>query len=237
MKTVAYLIVVLLVVGALFVNNASALSYSRGIMGQDISWPNCNTLKFKAASFGIIGVNNGLGFTSNPCIGEEAVLYRQNLSLYLNTGFPGMPYDLKYQSWPFNCAVTDTNCMAYNYGYNAGRYAVDYALSRGVVSNSWWLDVETVNSWSADTDYNRESLMGEVEAIHQSVDPALIGYYTYPTEWVTLTGGWQNGYPNWVATDSNYKSVAIKQCNGFSFNGGPTRLTQYVGNLDFDLAC
>src|ERR1035438_4656375 len=94
------------------VNSASALSYEQGSVGQDISWPNCNSLGFSQSNFGIVGVNGGLSFLPNPRIGKESTLYRQNLSLYINTGFPGAPYDLKYQSWPLNCVITDTNCLA-----------------------------------------------------------------------------------------------------------------------------
>lgn len=214
-----------------------ALSYPSNVVGQDISWPNCDNLKFKPSSFGIVGVNGGLDFHINPCMAEEAVLYRQNLSLYLNTGFPGAPYDLKYQNWPLKCSLTNINCLAYNYGYNAGEYSLYYAITNGIVSNNWWLDVETDNSWSVSTSYNVSSLMGEADAIKQSVNPSLIGYYTYPTDWKIITGGWQNGSPNWVATNSNYESIAKQQCSGYEFNGGATKLTQYIGSLDLDLAC
>lgn len=221
----------------LSISSVNGLAYPNNVVGQDISWPNCNHLKFDPTAFGIVGVNGGLDFHPNPCLGGEAALYKNNLSLYLNTGFPGEPYDLKYQFWPLNCSLNDVSCMAYNYGYNAGKYASNYALSRGIVSNNWWLDVEVVNSWLTNTSYNRSSLIGEVDAINQSVKPDFIGFYTYPSEWVTITGKWQNKLPNWVATDSNYKKVAENQCDGYGFNGGKTLLTQYVGKLDLDLAC
>jgi hypothetical protein len=220
-----------------FLGNASALSYPKGSVGQDISWPNCSNLKFSPASFGIVGVNGGLSFHPNNCIGAEASLYRQNLSLYVNTGFPGYPRDQLYKSWPFNCSSNDTNCLAYNYGFNAGRYATDYALEHGVVSNNWWLDVETVNSWSANININNMSLLGETNAIAESVNPTILGYYTNPPEWKILTNDIQNYLPNWVASNSNYKNIAVKQCTGFSFNSGKTLLTQYIGKLDLDITC
>lgn len=216
---------------------AQALSYPSGEVGQDISWPNCGNLKFAPASFGIVGVTGGLSFHPNQCVGEEASLYKSNLSLYVNTGYPGLPYTEKYSSYPYDCSSSDMNCLAYDYGYNAGKYATTYALSHGVVSNSWWLDVETVNSWSNSTSVNISSLQGEYTAIKNSLSPNIIGYYSYPAEWTTLTNNWNNGNPSWVATDSNYKSVAIKQCQGNDFTGGDTELTQYIGKLDLDLAC
>jgi hypothetical protein len=215
----------------------SGLSYPKSFVGQDISWPNCHNLKFAPSWFGIVGVNGGLNFHVNPCLGSEASLYRNNLSLYVNTGFPGMPYDLKYQTSPLDCARSDSYCLAYNYGYNAGKYAANYALSRGVVSNNWWLDVETINSWSGDYLVNKASLIGEVNAINGSVKPTLIGYYSYPTQWTDVTGGWQNGYPSWLATNSNFKTVAENECSEYSFNSGSVFMTQYIGKIDFDLAC
>ncbi len=215
----------------------SALSYPRGSVGQDISWPNCNNLKFQPTSFGIVGVNGGLSFHPNDCIGEEATLYRQNLSLYVNTGFPGYPRDQLFKTWPLNCSSTDTSCLAYNYGFNAGRYSVNYALEHGVVSNNWWLDVETVNSWTNNPNINSMSLLGEVNSIADSLNPNVIGYYTYPPEWKILTDNLKDNLPNWVASNSNFKNVASEQCSGFSFNGGQTILTQYISKLDLDIAC
>ena len=216
---------------------AHALSYPPGQVGQDISWPNCDHLKFTPAPFGIVGVNGGLSFYPNNCIGEEASIYKSNLSLYVNTGYPGLPYTTKYAFSPKSCSLSDNVCLAYNYGYNAGKYAVDYSLDHEVVSNNWWLDVEVVNSWTINSRVNISSLAGEQAAIEQSLKPNFVGYYSYPTQWSALTNNWKNGQPTWLATDSNYKKAAVKECGSNSFNGGKIVLTQYIGSLDLDLAC
>lgn len=218
-------------------SSALALSYPKNSTGEDISWPNCNNLNFKPSVFGIVGVNGGLSLRPNKCIGDEASLYKQSLSLYVNTGFPGSPYDIKYANYPKNCSLNDVSCLAYNYGYNSGKYATNYALSSGVVANNWWLDVETINSWTTNSSINKSSLQGEVDAIRQSVNPSTLGFYSFPPEWVSLTGNWRPGSPNWVATNSNYKSVAVSQCKDYNFTGGLTFLAQYIGSLDFDLTC
>jgi predicted transcriptional regulator len=80
------------------------------------------------------------------------------------------------------------------------------------------------------------SLTGEASAISESVNPT-IGYYTYPGDWGSLTDHWQNYDPSWVASNSNYKNVATKDCTKFRFNGGETLLTQYTKTIDFDIAC
>ncbi len=232
-------LILIFVVGFLLISvgNADALSYPMKSVGQDISWPNCANLKFDPASFGIVGVNGGLSFHPNPCIGAESSLYKQNLSLYVNTGFPGKPRDLLFQYSPLDCSSDNTGCLAYNYGFNAGRYATNYALSRGVVSNNWWLDVESINSWSTSPVINQLSLIGEKDGINSAVNPSSLGYYAFPPGWKILTNDWKNNLPNWVASNSNYYDVAVKQCNGFNFTGGKTQLTQYIGKLDLDISC
>ena len=61
--------------------------YISGSVGVDVSYPNCRA-KISGAAFGIVGVNGGKSFTSNPCLKDEASKFK-NLSLYVNTGYPG----------------------------------------------------------------------------------------------------------------------------------------------------
>jgi hypothetical protein len=229
-----------LVVGTIiliFPTTVFALNYPQSSVGQDVSWPNCNIKDVPVNTFGIVGVNGGLSFHPNHCLGYEAAQYRRNLSLYVNTGFPGSPYDSKFMSLPLECGSVDVNCLAYNYGYNAGKYAVNYSLSQGVVSNSWWLDVESINSWSDNTQVNRSSISGEIQAIKDSLKPSLIGFYGFPAGWSLLTSNWHLQYPDWVATNSNFKNVAVQACKQQGFSSPNVILTQYIGKTDLDLAC
>src|SRR6476659_5855853 len=124
--------------------------YVSGSTGVDVSWPNCSANIPKVA-FGVVGVTNGLGFSTSPCFAAQASKF-SNLSLYVNTGYPGATSAnaQTYKNTPKTCLDTDLNCIAYNYGYNAGLYAYNAAANAGVRSSSWWLDVETMNTWSAD---------------------------------------------------------------------------------------
>src|SRR5579884_4343825 len=79
--------------------------YPSGSTGTDVSWPNCSSSIPKTA-FGIVGINDGKGFSTNPCLQKEAGHFL-NLSLYVNTGYPGPGYGLKYQNYPQACAATD----------------------------------------------------------------------------------------------------------------------------------
>jgi len=215
---------------------AAAGIYPAGGIGNDVSWPNCKTKPPTDPAFGIVGVNGGLVFKPNQCLFTESHWFK-NLSLYLNTGYAGKKRAEQFAGQPRTCSNNDESCLAYDFGYNAGVYALNYAASQYVHANTWWLDVETVNSWSKNTGYNRASLQGMVDAIkHNTLFPT-IGFYAYPGQWKTITGGWQNGYPNWAATGDGDRKLAVSYCKGQAFNGGPTWLTQYTTRLDNDYAC
>jgi hypothetical protein len=218
-------------------STAFASAYPAHKTGVDISWPNCNFKNSSSSniSFGIVGVNDGLSLTPNKCLGEEAAKL-SNLSLYVNTGYAGRNLALKYISTPKQCSANNITCLAYNYGYNSGEYAVNYAYSQGAVARKWWLDVETVNSWSLNPAYNIASLEGEAQAIKNQADTNQVGYYSTPLQWGILTNNWQNGAANWLASHSNYLDVAVSDCK-LSFSSHNTELVQYILKLDTDYSC
>jgi len=220
--------------------NTAALNYPSKQIGQDISWPNCHYLNLAPASYGIVGVTGGLSFMPNPCINAESILYRQNLSLYVNSGFPGEPYDLKFQNTPLKCRLSDVNCMAYNFGFNSGLYAFNYALKQGIVSNNWWIDLESDNSWTTNFAVNSNSLIGEFDAIVFASKATTIGFYSYPATWTMLVGKWTNELPVWQATDGVSKIMAEKTCLEQGFTGQKPTLVQYLNTdqtLDLDYSC
>lgn len=209
-------------------------AYSAGSVGTDVSWPNCGAKISNTIAFGIVGVTNGQGYSTNPCLASEASHF-SNLSLYVNTGWYSASTHVNATS-PLVCAAGDNNCLAYNYGYNAGLYAFSAASAVGVHSSTWWLDVETGNTWSTDTTQNRNSLQGEADALAAS-GVATTGIYSTTAQWQGLTGSWQNAMPNWGATTVTTARQAAKYCSGHNFTGGGTWLIQFKGKLDQDYAC
>jgi hypothetical protein len=207
--------------------------YSSGTVGTDVSWPNC-TARVPSTAFGIVGVTNGLGYSTSPCLTSEASHFN-NLSLYVNTGWYSGSSHVSASS-PRVCVAGDNNCLAYNYGYNAGLYAYDAATSVGVHSLTWWLDVETSNTWSTDVVQNQNSLQGEANAL-KAAGATTTGIYSTTAQWQSVTGGWQNGLPNWGATTLTTAKQAAKYCSGHNFTGGSTWLIQFKGKLDQDYAC
>lgn len=213
---------------------AAATLYPSGSTGYDVSWPNCTATPPTHPAFGIVGVSNGTGYSQSPCLAQEAAWFT-NLSLYVNTGWNNQSSYINPTS-PKVCAAGDNNCLAYNYGYNAGLYALNYANSLNIHSATWWLDVETGNTWNSDTTQNRNSLQGEYDALHAN-GVTTVGVYSTTYQWDTITGTWLNGWPGWGATTVRSASKAAQYCTGHQFTGGPTYLIQFSGTLDQDYAC
>jgi len=222
----------------LSIGGASAQTqYVSGTTGVDISHPNCTT-KLPAASFGIVGVTGGLVYSTNSCLKAEASHFA-NLSLYMNTGLNADPINSTYYQQAQAGCNGDVYCTAYNYGHNAARSALNYAVSQGVHANTWWLDVETMNTWNGDTLQNQKSLQGAYDALSAS-GATTIGAYSTTAQWQSVTGGWQNGWANWGATTWTTAKQAATYCTGHEFTGGPSLLMQYKSKqskVDQDYAC
>jgi hypothetical protein len=208
--------------------------YASGTVGYDVSWPNCGATPPTHPAFGIVGVTDGTGYSQNPCLAQEAAWF-SNLSLYVNTGWYDQSSHINPNS-PKQCAAGDEDCLAYNYGYNAGLYALSYANSLGIQASTWWLDVETGNTWNADTTQNRNSLQGEYDALLAN-GVTTVGVYSTTAQWDSITGTWLNNWPGWGATTVRTAKQAATFCTGHRFTGGPTYLIQFSGSLDRDYAC
>jgi hypothetical protein len=210
--------------------------YVSGSTGVDVSWPNCSAT-IPSASFGIVGVTNGTGYSTNPCLVQESSHF-SNLSLYVNTGWYNKSSFINSSS-PKVCAAGNSNCLAYNYGYNSGIYAFNTAANVGVHSLTWWLDVETTNTWNRDVIQNQNSLQGEYDALIAS-GVTTVGVYSTSAQWKTITGNWQNSWPSWGATTWTTAAQATTYCTGHQFTGGPSYLMQYKpkkSTLDQNVAC
>ena len=210
--------------------------YSQGSNGSDIGYPNCAT-KVPALDFGIVGVTGGLVYSHNNCLGSEAKKFN-NLSFYVNTGLNTSSSSAYYAQAQAGCNG-DANCAAYSYGYNAAIDAFNYSRSVGVNTGRWWLDVETSNTWSSSAVQNQKSLQGEYDALLAS-GAAMVGVYGTTAQWQSVTGGWQNNWPNWGATTWTTAKQAQTYCTGHQFTGGPSLLMQYKSRhskIDQDVAC
>lgn len=234
-------------------------------IGYDISYPQCGNAYPVNPSFGIVGVNRGIVFSGNPCLGAGASGPSQlawagpDAQLYANTGNPGPQLSSHWprnQTSPRACATSanpdpDTNDCAYDYGWNAAAdsYAravaayvslgwADAGATRTPVASHWWLDVETANSWRDDTSLNVAALQGAVDYL-DSVGAASVGIYSSPRMWNRVVGSSSAfaALPSWVAGASTL-SGARKGCSGPGLTGGQIQLTQYLSSgFDADYIC
>lgn len=182
-----------------------------GAVGKDVSYPQCGTTLPQSGAFGIVGVNGGRAFSTNPCLASQwawASGRPNRPGVYVNTGNPAPTSSFYWSASgrrdPALCvdnrSTTDPGC-AYNYGWHAAEHAlrtgrgVDRAMTRG----TWWLDVEVANSWHGDGAANAADLQGALDYL-RSHGVRSVGIYSTAHQWKTITGGYSS------ATAAGYKA-------------------------------
>lgn len=239
-KVLHTLIILLL----LFPLTLSSLVFSSSIfhsdvIGYDISYPQCNKAYPEDPAFAIIGVNGGRPFTKNPCLSDQAKWAAQKvaaLSVYQNLN-NFSPSAAEYMLLgPNNCTPEDQQCFSYNYGYQAAKYAHDYVKENQVRPQRWWLDIETMNTWSKDKSLNVEVIKGAIDYHAQQLH--LIGIYSTKFQWIQIAGDFKTGHPSWVAGGKSRQDSQAKCSEEFSFTGGRVAMVQYIeNNFDNNILC
>ncbi|MCA1554639.1 MAG: hypothetical protein LC737_09705 [Chloroflexi bacterium] len=223
--------------------------YVRNSFGFDISFPQC-VRGFPSESFGygIVGVTHGKAFTYNGCLRDEFAWAQNGTSappsLYMNLNFPVSKAPARGSAGPKgNCESADLECIAYNYGYNAAQDAFSYAARQSVSAQTWWLDVETMNTWSPDTDVNDVVIQAALDFFGER--GIVVGVYSTRLQWNIIAGSafvpvLPHGarLPNWIATGANSSSAPRFCSPRNAFGGGVVWLVQYVnGDFDNNYAC
>jgi len=212
--------------------------------GYDISRPQCGGPFPDSPAFGIVGVTSGLPFNDNPCLADEfawAAGAPSEPAFYFNTANPGAQSSHWSDPGPKPCGgdSDDLGC-AYNYGYNAAGQAFAYAMAQtgGAAGHSWWLDVETSNSWSANPDVNVVDIEGVLEYLRAQPGVSA-GIYSTKRQWNQITDGASfPSLPNWVAGAGDADEARDFCDPAYSFTGGPVELVQYpAGPYNADHAC
>ncbi|MBV8297691.1 MAG: hypothetical protein JO085_12705 [Acidimicrobiia bacterium] len=208
---------------AVLAAGVGTVAFGLGRYGNDISWPQCGGAFPTKAGFGIVGVNGGVPFSSNPCLAAEwqwAVANKGAPSYYMNIANPG-------SSDPAG------------YGASAAAYALSYAASQtgasSAATHGWWIDVETANSWSSNQAQNAAVIQGALTYLKKNTSRS-VGVYSTGYQWGVITGGVHLGAPVWAAGASSASS-APSMC-GTGFTGQPVKVVQYpAGAYDGDYRC
>lgn len=223
----------------------------------DISYPQCGRALPANANGGIVGVNNGIVYSANPCLAAQwawaskATTYAP--AFYANTANPGPAYSShwpKGQSTPQVCDGTNSTGCSYDYGWNAAKdsFAAAARVTATPAAFTWWLDVETGNSWETLESYGQTAtarsndaaaLAGAVAALRDN-GATTVGIYSTGYQWQQITGGTGTQFstsPAWVAGTGSL-STATANCTTTSFTGGRIVLAQYAKNgYDADYHC
>lgn len=231
--------------------------------GWDISWPQCPNDFPRGGAFGIVGVTNGRPWGANPCLGAE---YKWATSrplapdLYMNTANPNgtSSFYCYCNPTPESCAApyTGSGC-AYDYGWYAAQNALTTAtdtIGAAAGSATWWIDVETSNTWAGTPVANAADVQGSIDYLRSTGVPT-VGIYSTPSQWKTITGSYTtsseasyenawgfsspyllNQSPDWVAGARNAQQ-APAYCSD-TFTGVAVRLSQFpFEGFDADYLC
>jgi hypothetical protein len=261
-------VVVLAVAAAVLAVPGAASATITTTQGFDVSYPQCGTALPRAHAFGIVGVNGGLSTKANPCLSDQLtwawkssglVAAQPKAQLYLNTANPG---ELRSQitTWPTTgstpygaCDGSNSGACSWQYGYERARNSVvsffmPAAQAAGVDSRpgvyTWWLDVETSNTWQSGSTAalarNRATLEGMTKYLTDHT--AKIGLYSTPQQWAQIVGSVPAssnlaGRNSWLAGATSVSGARAACTRPNLAPGGKVTLGQYVQGLDHNRSC
>jgi hypothetical protein len=237
-------------------------------VGNDISYPQCGKTLPSGQAFGIVGVTGGLATTENSCLAQQltwaaastgAVAAQPKVQLYVNTANPGEIID-QVTTWPTSgdtpygaCDGTNSLACSWQYGLERAQAqekmfqtaAQTAGISAVTGDYTWWLDVETDNTWQSGSSdalaRNRAALEGMTS--HFVAVGAKVGVYSTNYQWGTIAGtipSASNLYSldSWMAGARTLRG-AQANCKNTPLNpGGRVILSQYVSSgLDYDISC
>jgi hypothetical protein len=239
-------------------------------VGYDVSYPQCGSSLPSARAFGIVGVNGGLSTKANPCLATQlAWAWKSNGSLapkqpraqlYLNTANPGEVRD-QVTTWPTrgstpygSCDGGNTAACSWQYGWERAENTVTSFFTPAAAearvdgrpaSYTWWLDVETANTWQSGSSdalaRNRATLEGM--AAYLLARGGKVGVYSTNLQWGQIVGSVPStsnlrGKNSWLAGATTLSGARANCTKPPLVPGGRVTLTQYVqGGWDRNNSC
>lgn len=256
-----------LIAGVLAMPAAAQAAVVEG--GYDLSYPQCGTTLPTGQAFGVVGVNGGLATTANGCLSTElswawhssgAVVSQPKAQVYLNTANPG---EIRNQvsTWPSSgntpygtCTGGNTNACSWQYGWQRAQNSVTNiftpaATNAGVATDpaayTWWLDVETTNTWQSGSSQaqtrNKATLEGMTAYV--TLHGGMVGIYSTSTQFHQIAGYPSSGstlyhVDSWLAGASSASGAETNCTKPPLLAGGHVLLAQYVvSGLDHDVSC
>jgi hypothetical protein len=266
-------VVALTVAAVVLAVPAAASAATTTTLGFDVSYPQCGTALPRGQAFGIVGVNGGLSTKANPCLSDQltwaqrssgVVATQPKTQLYVNTANPGQ-VSPRVATWPTSgtpptsfgygtCDGSNSLACSWQYGWERAQNSVvsfftPAAQAAGIGSQpglyTWWLDVETSNSWqsgsAAALARNRATLEGMT--YYLTSQSGRVGLYSTPQQWAQIVGTVATssnlaGKNSWLAGATSVSGARAACTKGSLVPGGKVTLGQYVqGALDHDRSC
>jgi hypothetical protein len=262
-------LVVVLAVAAAILAVPGTASAAPSTVGYDVSYPQCGSSLPRDRAFAVVGVNGGLSTKANPCLSTQlawawkssgVVAGQPKAQLYLNTANPGEVRD-EVTTWPKTgttpygaCDGSNSAACSYQYGWERARYSVTTfflpaARAAGVdtapAGYTWWLDVETANTWqsgsAAALARNRATLEGMTTYL--TSQGGRVGLYSTNYQWNQIVGSVPSdstlaGRPSWLAGASSLNGARTICSRTPLVPDGKVTLGQYVqGGWDRNTSC
>jgi hypothetical protein len=206
-----------------------------------------------------------LQWANNSKIGSN----QQKIQLYVNTANPGEVIS-QITTWPTNntdktgfvtsnpygtCTGLNDQACSWQYGWNRSVEAnldrfVPAAKTAGINQSAsvytWWLDVETMNTWQSGSAeaLGRNTAALEGFANYYQSKGATVGLYSTADQWAAIagktvsTGSNLNGLANWRPSGASLANAKTNCSVAPLTTGGFISLTQYVQkSLDYNHSC
>lgn len=240
------------------------------VVGYDVSYPQCDVALPGGPAFVVVGVNGGLSTRPNRCLADQleyaaeatgAVTGQPPVQLYLNTANPGQVID-QVTTWPQRggspygvCEGDNTTACAWLYGWERAQqsvrtFFVPAAQEAGASTRpdgyTWWLDVETMNTWQYGSSAAQESNRAVLEGMTTYLDRrgAEVGLYSTGQQWGQIVGGSVDrdsalaGLDSWLAGSTSLAGAVASCADPALVPDGEVTMIQYVvDGLDHNHAC
>ncbi|MGA8209797.1 MAG: hypothetical protein WB441_00405 [Nocardioidaceae bacterium] len=226
-----------------------------GVLGHDISWPNCprglgiparrtlgKPLPPAPSRYVLIGLTNGPAFHPNPCLSQQVQHVRSRhlwAAAYAVVTYP-TPAQLDTYGAAGPRGGGDTAGRLYNTGWAQATVNLRSMATAGLRVPVVWVDVEPVRPpapWSSDTDANRAVLEGSIARYRRA--GLRVGVYSTRYLWRSVVGGVAYGLPEWRAAGPTSRRQALRQCrDDVAIQGGDPILAQWSSvDVDYNVLC